>query len=485
MFAVQRHPLQPRERRAAARRSSPARSRARVAAIKVGLQDKLFLGNLDAKRDWGFAGDYVEAMWLMLQADEPDDYVIATGETHSVREFLDEAVRAPRPRLAGLRRDRPALLPPGRGRRAARRRDEGAREARLDAEGDLQGARAADGRRRRRRARGSARRTQRSLLSPRDDPSPDFWSGQSGRRDGRRGFVGGAVSRELEALGAEVTVTRSARARPARSGALPGPPWTARPWCSTSPPTSAASASTAAIPAPLVYDNLMMAANVFEQSRLAGVDKLVSACTVCAYPKFTPSPFSEDDLWDGYPEETNAPYGLAKKMMLVLSDAYRRQYGLRLVRADHRQPLRAQRQLRPRELARHPGDDPQVRRGGGPRRGPGRPVGDRIAVARVPLRRRRRARPDPRRRAPGRRASPSTSAPARRPRSATLAEQIEAIVGFAGETVWDASQPDGQPRRSLDVSRARRLMGFEARVPLAEGLRRTVESFKATAATSS
>ena len=80
-------------------------------------------------------------------------------------------------------------------------------------------------------------------------------------------------------------------------------------------------------PAPLVYDNLMMAANIFEASRDAGVDKLVSACTVCAYPKFTESPFSEDDLWNGYPEESNAPYGLAKKMMLVLSDAYRRQYG--------------------------------------------------------------------------------------------------------------------------------------------------------------
>src|ERR687897_2081549 len=70
----------------------------------------------------------------------------------------------------------------------------------------------------------------------------------------------------------------------------------------------------------------MMAGNIFEQSRLAGVRKLVSACTVCAYPKFTPVPFKEDDLWNGYPEESNAPYGLAKKMMLVLSDAYRRQY---------------------------------------------------------------------------------------------------------------------------------------------------------------
>ena len=94
-----------------------------VARIQAGLQDKLYLGNLDAKRDWGYAPDYVEAMWLMLQADEPDDYVVATGETHSVREFLELAFAPRGPRLGRLRRDRPALLPPRRGRRPARRRD--------------------------------------------------------------------------------------------------------------------------------------------------------------------------------------------------------------------------------------------------------------------------------------------------------------------------------------------------------------------------
>ena len=88
-----------------------------VARIKAGLQEKLYLGNLDAKRDWGYAPDFVEAMWLMLQADEPDDYVVATGETHSVREFLELAFRPCRPRLGRLRRDRPSLLPSRRGRR--------------------------------------------------------------------------------------------------------------------------------------------------------------------------------------------------------------------------------------------------------------------------------------------------------------------------------------------------------------------------------
>ena len=118
---LQRHPLQPRVARAAARPSSPARSPAAWPRIKAGLQDKLYLGNLDAKRDWGFAGDYVEAMWLMLQQDEPDDYVIATGETHSVREFVEEAFGLVGLDWRGVRRDRPALLPAGRGRPAAGR----------------------------------------------------------------------------------------------------------------------------------------------------------------------------------------------------------------------------------------------------------------------------------------------------------------------------------------------------------------------------
>ena len=93
-----------------------------AARIKLGLQEKLYLGNLDAKRDWGYAKDYVEAMWLMLQQPQPDDYVIATGETHSVREFVRAGLRPRRPRLPGARRDRPALLPPHRGGRPARRR---------------------------------------------------------------------------------------------------------------------------------------------------------------------------------------------------------------------------------------------------------------------------------------------------------------------------------------------------------------------------
>ena len=320
-------------------------------------------------------------------------------------------------------------------------------------------------------------------MSPRDDPTPAFWNDRRVVVTGGAGFVGGAVTRELEALGADVTVTRSAQ-HDLRD------PVAARAAVEDASVVVHLAANVGGIgfnrryPAPLVYDNLMMAANVFEQSRLAGVDKLVSACTVCAYPKFTPSPFSEDALWDGYPEETNAPYGLAKKMMLVLSDAYRRQYGF-----DSCAPIMANlygpgdnfhlenshvipAMIRKYVEASARGDDQVILWGTG---SPSREFlyvddaarGLLLAAERLET------------------SEPVNLGTGRETSIRELAEQIERIVGYEGETVWDTSQPDGQPRRFLDVSRARDLMGFEARVPLAEGLSRTVESFKATAATAS
>ena len=146
-------------RRAAARPSSPARSPARSARIKAGLQDKLYLGNLDAERDWGYAADYVEAMWLMLQADEPDDYVIATGETHSVREFARGRLR---PRSASTRtstsRSTRATSAPPRWTRCSATRRKAREKLGWEPKVTLQGAGRADGRRRRRGARGPAGR---------------------------------------------------------------------------------------------------------------------------------------------------------------------------------------------------------------------------------------------------------------------------------------------------------------------------------------
>jgi GDP-L-fucose synthase len=235
-------------------------------------------------------------------------------------------------------------------------------------------------------------------------------------------------------------------------------------------------------PAPLVYDNLVMVGNIFEQSRLAGVRKLVSACTVCAYPKFTPVPFSEDELWNGYPEESNAPYGLAKKMMLVLSDAYRRQYGFdscapivanlygpndnfdledsHVIAAMIRKFVEAVDRDR-REVVLW---------------GTGNPSREFLYVddaARALLLAAERLDTS----------EPVNVGTGRETKIADLAAMIQRITGYDGEVVWDTSRPDGQPTRYLDVSRARELMGFETEVPLEEGLRRTVESFRAQVAT--
>jgi nucleoside-diphosphate-sugar epimerase len=309
------------------------------------------------------------------------------------------------------------------------------------------------------------------------DPDPQFWDGKAVVVTGGAGFLGRVVVRDITALGADVTVVRSAEydlrdpraAREAVDGA-------------TVVIHLAANVGgigfNRANPAPLVYDNMMMAANIFEAARVAGVAKLVSACTVCAYPKFTASPFSEDDLWDGYPEESNAPYGLAKKMMLVLSDAYRRQYDF-----DSCAPIVANlygpndnfdlesshviaAMIRKYVEARERGDEQVVLWGTGK---PSREflyVDD--AARALILAAERLAVSDPVNIGTG------TETNIR-----TLAETIQRLVGYEGQTVWDASRPDGQPRRSLDVSRARELMGFEARVPLEDGLRETIESFRA------
>ena len=108
-------------------------------------------------------------------------------------------------------------------------------------------------------------------------------------------------------------------------------------------------------PGRFFYENAAMGIELMEQARLAGVEKFVQIGTVCSYPKFTPVPFREDDLWNGYPEETNAPYGLAKKMLLVQGQAYRAQYGFDVDPPHSGQPVRSGRQLRPGLLARHPG----------------------------------------------------------------------------------------------------------------------------------
>jgi GDP-L-fucose synthase len=307
-------------------------------------------------------------------------------------------------------------------------------------------------------------------------PDPSFWEEKKVTVTGGGGFLGKATVRQLEELGAYVRVIRSSehdlrdaeQAREAVEGAEVVLHLAAR---------VGGIGFNRKNPAPLAYDNTIMGTHVFEQSRVAGVKKLVAACSVCAYPKFTPVPFSEDNLWDGYPEESNAPYGLAKKMLIVLSDAYRRQYGF-----DSCAPIMANlygpddnfdlndshviaAMIRKFVEARDRGDASVTLWGTG---SPSREflyVAD--AARGLILAAERLDSSDP--------VNIGTGVETR---IKDLAETIHRLSGFEGSIEWDTSMPDGQPTRYLDVSRARSLFGFEAEMPLEEGLRRTIESFR-------
>ena len=293
---------------------------------------------------------------------------------------------------------------------------------------------------------------------------------------GGAGFIGSAVVRDLEALGAQVRVVRSST-HDLRDAVATGDAMHGASLVIHLAATVGGIGFNRRNPAPLAYDNLMMSANVFEQCRVAAVDKLVAACTVCAYPKFTPTPFAENSIWDGYPEETNAPYGLAKKMMLVLSDAYRRQYNFNScvpvvvnlygprdhfsLEDSHVIPA----MIRKLHDAAEHGDAETIMWGSG------RPSREFLYVddaARAILLAAEHL---------------DSSVPVNigtgvETRISDLARMIAEIVGYEGRIVWDTSQPDGQPSRRLDVSRARELIGFEASVALEDGLRETVAWYR-------
>ena len=224
------------------------------------------------------------------------------------------------------------------------------------------------------------------------------------------------------------------------------------------------------------YANLMMGAHVLEQSRLAGTRKLLTLGTICEYPKFTPVPFSEDELWNGYPEETNAPYGIAKKALLVGGQAYRDQYGMNVV---HLLPVNLY----------GPGDNfdaatahviPDLIRKmhESPERivlfGDGSPTREFLyvddAVEGIALAADRYDGADPVNLGSGMEIT-----------IRDLAELISELAGFEGEIVWDETKPNGQPRRNLDVTRAEELFGFRAQTDFREGLERTIAWYRSHA----
>ena len=314
-------------------------------------------------------------------------------------------------------------------------------------------------------------------MEPRSgDPSPPFWAGRKVAVTGGTGFLGSHLCERLSGLGAEARAFGSAD------------------FDLIDPGDAVAAIAGASVvfhlaanvggigfnqrnPGPLVRDNSLMGLNVFEACRTEGVETVVAVCSVCAYPGEAKVPFREDELFDGPPEGTNAPYGIAKRLLVTLSDAYRRQWGL-----DSRVPILAN--------LYGPGDDfdledshvvpAMIRKfveaaGRGEDEvllwGSGEPTREFLHVddaARALL---LAAESEA---APG----PFNVGTGEETRIRDLAALIAGLCGFEGETVWDASRPDGQMVRYLDVERARELLGFEARLGLPEGLAGTVEWFR-------
>lgn len=230
-------------------------------------------------------------------------------------------------------------------------------------------------------------------------------------------------------------------------------------------------------PGTLFHDNIMMGAQLMEAARLAGTEKFVQIGTVCAYPKYTPAPFKEDDLWNGYPEETNAPYGIAKKALLIMAQAYRQQYGMNIIyllpvnlygprdnfnlETSHVIPALI------RKFTEATGrDERQVTVWGS-----GKPSREFLhvedAAEGILLATEKYDKPEPVNLGTGKEITIKD-----------LANLIAKLTGFKGEIVWDKTQPDGQPRRCLDTSRAKREFGFEARTDLATGLKATIDWYK-------
>lgn len=232
-------------------------------------------------------------------------------------------------------------------------------------------------------------------------------------------------------------------------------------------------------PGKFFYDNLVMGAFLMEHARLAGVQKFVAVGTVCSYPKFTPVPFKEDDLWNGYPEETNAPYGLAKKMLLVQSQAYRAQYGFNSIfllpvnlygPGDQFDPAKSH--VIPALIKKcfdaiRNGHKELVVWGDGTPTREFLYVDD--AAEGIVLALERYETPDPVNLGSGSEISIKD-----------LVSLITSLTGFEGQVAWDTTKPNGQPRRRLDTTRAEREFGFKASVPLEKGLRKTVDWYKQT-----
>ncbi|WP_240928366.1 GDP-L-fucose synthase family protein [Thalassoroseus pseudoceratinae] len=230
-------------------------------------------------------------------------------------------------------------------------------------------------------------------------------------------------------------------------------------------------------PGRFFYANMAMGLHLVEHARMCGVEKFVQAGTVCAYPKFAPVPFSEDDIWNGYPEETNAPYGVAKKALFVMLDAYRQEYGMKSAvtvpvnlygpgdnfdpRSSHVIPALIRKCIEARDTRQ-----PSISCWG-----TGSASREFLYVddAAAGIVRAAEVMDEP---------TPINLGTGREIPIRELVTLIADACGFTGQIQWDATKPDGQPRRCLDTTRANQLLGWQAKMDLEEGLKRTVEWYE-------